>query len=694
MKRATGLLLIALICSLTIARGRAILYTNSGSEFTGELHSITDSEVSIMMKEGLKTFPIDSVRSIDIGTFRPGDDWQKKFDIDDSLLSSCLEKSSLSSGLRTRYPSAGHITLYEESDIIIRKDGTASVIERKIIFITNERGKDMANFRDSYFTGISDITVDFARSVSRTGTITTIADNAIEDGSPFTSLSDYQLMRIKKFAMTGAEVGNVIDYQVTKTYNSIDEFFGFSKSWAFYDTEPILESVLLIKVENGANAAVAEFNMKTKAQKRKEGNFNVTVYRVTDIEPYVPEPLMPNTSLFMPNVQITVPVSAQKLADAYNAKFTEAFDIPESRLTEILKKNTGKEKPSIEEIYNYVSENYKSNWITANDYYPYPKPLSFSITRPQVSSDDMLFILYAFYKVSGYNPEIILLGYGEDTKTKPENFSSQVFKQKTLRLTDKGKTIWCSPNEYLPLKNHIPVNARWILAVKPQGAKFEKLLRLAGNYAYTVPVYNCKLSPDGTLDVEWTSRYNGPIGSDSYRSFKYSKKKEIDTAFQQSVKQIDPMAQLESYILEGYQSLTTDVKVAYNASIPGFAIRAGDDILAFKLPTVYFSASHVGSAERTYPFSREENTYSEKILEIAIPDGYEIAFLPKSLKTSVGYRSYEGDLTAGNGKIVFKEKIDGIHSPLISPDKWLSYKDFVEKLSQFSENWILLRKKG
>ncbi|MCD6502177.1 hypothetical protein J7L01_06200, partial [bacterium] len=151
-----------LLATSISAKYRDILYMNNGSEHVGELVRITESEIVFSTSDGdQETIDPDSVRSIDLGTWRPGDDWKNRIDIDDPILSTALENADEAS---RKYTSAAYITLYEKGELTVDSDGSATLTERYIYYIANESGKNKANWSTRYFSDVQDVTVDYARA--------------------------------------------------------------------------------------------------------------------------------------------------------------------------------------------------------------------------------------------------------------------------------------------------------------------------------------------------------------------------------------------------------------------------------------------------------------------------------------------------------------------------------------------------
>jgi len=685
MKKYIIIAIIALLAFTAIGKDRDIVYLIGGAEVVGALIEITDSHVILETGDGKQTFPVDTVRSIDLGTWRPGDDWENRLDIDDSILEKALEDADMAS---REYTAAGYITLFEKGVLTVNADNSADYVLRHIYYIANERGKDKANYSMGYFADNQSVSVNFARSVGL-ASISTVADNAIEDGSVNAWVAEYQRKRRKKFALTGASLGSVVDYQLTKHYDNIDVFTGLNYNWNFYDKEPILESVFEVRSHKSVPLKFHEVEVD-KPIKTIDGDYVVRTWRMENIEPYIQETMLPNLSWFMPNVVVSLPQNLQELSAAYYDKVEiamDALDLVEKRLAE----NFPAGKPSIEDVYNYVSENFTSNWVGMGEYYPYPKPLSELLELSRIARYELPFILYAFLTSAGYNPELILVGPGEDSKIPPDMLNINYFNAVRVRIKDGTEIRYLSPNEYLRY-DHQNLDACYILPVRKGGAKIEKLPRLPGNDHYTVPVYECKLLPNGTLEMHFTEQYFGETGGDGYRYYKNRKPREVDNSFDSRAKDIDQLANIESYELTGYKDLSDKVQVSYSVEIPGYAVGAGEEILAFKLPTVGFSASQVGAAERTLPFSSSGNNYSEKIITIELPEGYEIEYLPENVSFSVGYRSFNAEIEVEDGVLTYEETATGKHTPMISQKKYSAYKSFVEKKAKFSDNWILLRK--
>ncbi len=690
MLRKFGILLI-LLPVILFARHKDIIYLMDGSEYTGELNKISDTEISLTTPDGPMTFHKDSVRAIDLGTWRPGDDWDTKRDIDDQVLLDALEATSMSSGIRTKYPTAGFITVYVKKSVEIDKDMSSKETIRKIFYITNERGKDEANNSFSYYEDIEDVHVDFARAVARDRNVSTIRDNAIEDGSPYNSLSEYQRLRRKKFAMPGAEVGSVLDFQVTQS-TDYNDFLYPSWSMNFYDTEPVLHAEFEIKYHESLEPAITEIEMPVKVKKEKDGEYRILRWTVDNIEPYVEETMLPNLDKFMPNVRVSIPQDMAVISSNFYSKFIEAYD-DEAQVKSIIAEKIGP-SPSVEDIYNYVSENYATNYVGMWGYYPYPKPLSELLGMAQVARHELTFIFWSFLKAAGKSPEIVLYGPSLDGPAKPEAFNVRSFSSVDVRVQDGDKMLYLDPDEYLRYDHKQPPSNDWILPVKAEGAELEEHPILPGDYTWTKPVYEGSLDASGTLHLDYHAEYHGPIGADSYRRYKYSKPQEVDNSFQEMAKKIDPMANLKDYTLEGYKTLADKVNVSYSVEIPAYAVGAGEEILAFKLPTVDLSAWDVGAQERVLPFSQSGNSYSEKLISFDLPDGYEVEFLHESIEESVGNNSFKGETKVENARLIYHQTSSREHEPLLEPKEYPEYKEFIEKLSRWADNWILIRRKG
>ncbi len=685
-------ILLLILPLIIFARHKDVLYLMDGSEFTGELTKIDDSKITMETPDGEMTFAKDSVRAIDLGTWRPGDDWDTKSDIDDQILLDALEATDMRSGIRTKYPTAGFITVYVKKSIEIDKDLSAKETIRKIVYITNERGKNEANNSFNYYEDVEDVTVDFARAVGRDRKVSTIRDNAIEDGSPYNYLAEYQRLRRKKFAMTGAEIGSIIDYQVTRTVDSYNDFLYPDWSMDFYDTEPILHAEFEIKYHSDLEPVVTEIEMPEKMEKDKDGDYRIMRWTVKDIEPYVEETMLPHLDKVLPNVKVSLPQEMAFVSANFHKKYMEAYD-DEAQVKSIISEKIGA-NPTIEDIYNYVSENYSTNGIGLWSYYPYPKPLAQLLGMAQVAGHEKAFILWAFLRAAGKDPQIVLYGPSLGSPVEPEAFNVRSFSSIDIRVKDGDNILYLFPNEYRRYDHQTPPSNILVLPVMAEGSELEKHEILPADYTWSKPVYEGKMEIDGTLSLNYHQEYFGPTGADSYRRYKYSKPREIDNSFQEMAKEIDQMANLTDYTLEGYKSLSDKVKTSYSVEIPAYAVRAGEEILAFKLPTVNISAWDVGAQERTLPFEQAGNSYSEKTISFDLPAGYEVEYLPESIDESIGYHSFKGELSVVDGKLIYHQVVKTEHEPIIDAKDYPEYKEHIEKLSRWADNWILIRKKG
>ncbi len=667
------------------AKHRDVLYMSDGSEHVGELVKIAEDTVVFQTEEQRLELKTAEVRSVDLGTWRPGDDWKSRFDIDDAILEEALERADEAS---RKYRTAGYITLYEKGTLTVEADGTAEFVERYIYYIANESGKDRANWSTTYFEDAHSVDVDFARAIG-VSHISTVADNAIEDGSTNPYLADYQRHRAKKFALTGASLGSVVDYQISKKYKKLDIFNGLAISWRFYDTEAKLVSIFEVAQKGDTKLSIEGFKAPKPKSSKREG-YSVTTWAMSDIEPFIEETMLPDLDRVFPNLTVSIPADLTALSAAYFSKIQEATDARDALRARLVEQFPDG-KPTLEGVYNFVSENFTSNRVGMSNYYPYPKPLSQLLTSSRMARHELVFLLYCFLSEAGIPADLVLLGPSLDSPTPLSAMNITHFQNIAVRVDDGGVMRYLEPNEFLRY-DHQSLGGLWALPVAGSGAKAYQIPRVPGNYAYSIPRFDCVLSPDGALDVKYTIQYFGPNGGDGFRYRKNDKQRELDNHFERLAKGIDEMANLVEYKLTGFKSLSEKVEVEYSVHIPGFAVGAGDEILAFKLPTVAFGSSQVGAAKRTLPFSLAGEYYGEKIVTIELPEGYEIEHLPKSVSLSANSRSFMGSIELDGRRIVYRQVSENKHAPLVSPKEYSKFKQFIEGRSKFAENWILLRK--
>ncbi|HHS50666.1 MAG TPA: DUF3857 domain-containing protein [candidate division Zixibacteria bacterium] len=678
-------LIAAVIAGSIFAKHRDIIYMRDGSEHIGELVRISEEVLVFDSPDGRIELDPADVRSIDLGTWRPGDDWRTRFDIDDKILEEALETAD---EVSRKFTDAGHIALYEKAELILHEDGTAEFIERYIYYVANESGKSVANWSTTYFEDVHEVEVEFARSVG-ISRISTVADNAIEDGSTNPYLADYQRQRAKKFAITGVSLGSVVDYRVSKKFNQIDMFNGLNLTWQFYDTEPIIESIFELAEKGNSRVEIREFKAP-KAKKSKRDGYSVRTWRMTDIEPYLQESMLPNPDLVLPNIAVTIPADLSKLSAEYARKVEEAFDARDevrSRLAERFPDGN----PSLEQVYNFVAENFMTNWVGMNSYYPYPKPLSQLLISSRMARHELVFVLYCFLVEAGISADLVLIGPSLDYPLPIKMLNIEHFRDIRVRVQDGETNRYLYPDEYLRYDKQLQAGVV-VLPVAKTGARPEELPRLPGNFAYQIPRFDCVLHPDGALDVTYTVQSVGPTGQEHFRYRKNDKPRELDNHFESLAKRIDDMATLVDYTLTGFKSLEEEVEVSYRVHIPGFAVGAGEEILAFKLPTVDFGAGQVAPATRRLPFALRGNSFGEKIINIELPDGYEIEHLPASANFSTKFTEFRGEITLEGNSIVYRQTTSQTHSPLISTREYPKFKEFIESRARFSDNWILIRK--
>ncbi|MBN1755521.1 DUF3857 domain-containing protein [bacterium] len=687
-------ILLAISLGWAQIQHKDIIYTKDGEEYFGELQKVDQNTVYFIDRHGeALTFSVDSVKSIDMGKKRPGDDWESTEAIDDTLLLRVIEGSPSPLQVAQSYVDAGYLVLYEKETCKYFEDNSSQVTTRKIIKVFKDRGKDQANQMFYYFQDNQEISIDFARSISKEGMVISLNDNAIEDASAYSYLPEYQRLRRIKFALKDVTLSSIIDFQITRKTHGHDILEPFYRTWNFQSSEPVLYSGIEVIVPQKTKVTYHPYNFKGKPRESKNGNYKHYLWEMRDLEPYVSEQTMPPTFLVTPSIIIAFESDWAEIGAAYYNKALEAFqshNAVEAKVAELI---AGNSPNKLEILYNFVAENIEDKGLSLNSYYPYPKPLDTILKNGFGSQQDVTFLLWGMLKLAGIECDLCLFPHktGYQYRFADDIESISPFQIVAIKCDGANRVGYLYPNEYIRY-DQSPSNLAGItgLLITGKGGKLIKTPELPASVNGSINKLDVIMKTDGSVEVEQHILLDGTAES-TYRALKYNKTEENDNYFEDKVKEIDDRAVLIDYTLEGYKTLADNINLVLRFRIPNFAITAGEEILAFNFPSIKYSAYGVGAPSRTYPLFYGTLMDLENHIEIQLPQGYEVYYIASSVSYGDDRVGYNAEISRENGTVKFNDHYFRTECWL-EAEYYPQFKSLIENRAKISKEWVVLKK--
>jgi hypothetical protein len=204
------------------------------------------------------------------------------------------------------------------------------------------------------------------------------------------------------------------------------------------------------------------------------------------------------------------------------------------------------------------------------------------------------------------------------------------------------------------------------------------------------------MDSDGNADVRASCELTGYFDRKARRDLKDATPSEAQKLFDTAANVVSTGASDADHSHSDLTDLTEPVTVLQSIEAEGFAVRQGDMMIVRLPPFPHSFAStglHPSLAERRYAFEFPCEFGSDIVLELSLPDGYEVAWLPEDVTLitpdavfKLTCESYEDQHT-----VVWTRSIT-INERSISVDNYGEFKENYDTLSSPKNRLILLRK--
>ncbi|MCK4511661.1 transglutaminase domain-containing protein, partial [bacterium] len=204
------------------------------------------------------------------------------------------------------------------------------------------------------------------------------------------------------------------------------------------------------------------------------------------------------------------------------------------------------------------------------------------------------------------------------------------------------------------------------------------------------------MDSDGNADVRASCELTGYFDRKARRDLKDATPSEAQKLFDTAANVVSTGASDADHSHSDLTDLTEPVTVLQNIEAEGFAVRQGD-MMIVRLPPFPHSFASTGLypslAERRYAFEFPCEFGSDIVLDLSLPDGYEVAWLPEDVTLitpdavfKLTCESYEDQRT-----VVWTRSIT-VNERSISVDSYGEFKENYDTLSSPKNRLILLKK--
>ncbi|MCX7703496.1 MAG: DUF3857 and transglutaminase domain-containing protein [Planctomycetota bacterium] len=674
-------------------------YLVKGEEVQGRLESMSEDEVEFTDVYGKKhKWNRSEVQRIEFQKLRAGYEAKVVSELKDELLEEVLKRKVK----ECDYPNATYVVLFERSNV--RFDGSGvEVTTRYIAQVVQDAGRyTIGNRALWYLSDRCAVDILWARTILPDGSVKHLSDTAVEDGAVYPTLTEYNLLRKRKFALSEMSIGSVADICVKTKYKRISVLEPFYAEFLFGETEPILHKEVVVEYSTGTPVK-AILNRKARTpvsyEKIEEGGMVVERFVASGIKALLRESDMPPMSEIVPSVTVCYSEEKwEKLGAELHKRIKKNLEADENirQKVEELIKGVETEEEKAKRLYHFLvrEKDYVEIGLRSHRYEPHSVTTSFQ--KGCLNGLDKAALLVSMLRVAGLDAHLLLVRGRKEGRFVEEAVSVGGFDDALVFCKLDGRETYLAPfSSEIPF-GYIPGEMQGGVAI---------IVNEKNGGILTVPILNAKeelygrevessVEPDGTYRAR--VRLNVRGGKEEFWRKKAAlKPEELQRDMLKFLKNVDTRAVLDEMKLENLQEPTKPLKIEYAYHIPDWALKAGEKLLVFKLPEINYSAEEIETEERENPLWWNTRTLIRNRYVVTIPEKFKVRYVPKEEFKSEDVASglsYRASFKSEDGKVVFEDETVR-NSLSLETAKYSAYVHLLSERAKVAQEWIVLEAK-
>ncbi|MBW2038134.1 MAG: DUF3857 domain-containing protein [Deltaproteobacteria bacterium] len=596
------------------------------------------------------------------------------------------------------YPDASVIVVLDEKVDEVLAQRTCRSTLHTVFKVIKEGGKGYANVEIGYNSRRENIFVEYARTITPEGEILPMKDDVVTMATPYSNYPSYGEYKILTFSLPGIVVGSIIDYKVVIEKRRPTMEGEYASRFYFQGYEPaFLSRFKVIAPEDMDLRYYIRNPLKEFATSPKtyhEGGKKVFLWEYRNIPQIMPEYNMPPFSEIAFNIQGTTVRSWKDFFSWWNRLKDDKIEPDEAIREKVAELTGGLKDPGekAEALFYYVETEirYVSINLGKSGYEPTPAREVFE--NKYGDCKDKSTLLISMLKAAGVPAYYVLIptrGVGRLIKDFPYPFQFNHCivaiegERKYQFLDPTGETY---PFDYLPSEDQ----DRDALLFKGQQGIFTRtpLARPRENgvlYRQTI-----RIGPDGSIEVEKRSLDFGDVGAYNRATYMDCGPTELREIFEGAASALHPGAKLIDCSISDPFDFKRPFTKTYRFIAEDYCKRAGD-LLIFQLPGVSYSCLTPVKEGRKYPIELCSVHFLRNEVEVDLPDGYGVYYLPKPVEIKTPYFDFCSSYRYEEGKIFYQgERIR--KTTTIPLEDYPLYRKFCQEMERGSTDWVVLKK--
>lgn len=554
----------------------------------------------------------------------------------------------------------------------------------------------------TYVTPTQQWTIEDVKVTTPDGKVTDLPLTDEKVISPLEKFPPYNNLKFLFLPLKNLQPGSILEY--TATYSEQSWIPGeYWELLYLQDQDPITKEVVSLTEKTGASAQVEELHGSLPSAQTSNGTGSVTrTWEWDNVEPYpdlASELSVPPPADIAPQLIISSLDGWDKVGrgveTAYLSPATPG-DL-DSVISKYLKTATTSDD-KLRLTYAFVDQAIRSlPEKIGGDFGKIPHPLDYDVMVQQGLGDtrDKAALLAALLKKEGFDPELALISTSANGAVPEDIPYPGAFNRLLVRVRSAGNIFWFDPYvENCPFGYLPPEDQGRRALILDTGEFMDTPILPAADNSREVDV-KARVLADGGLVANLDMTANG---SDSIamrtllRSVAPDQRNQLIGAL---AGQIAESPKVDQVTLSSVDDLDHPLAIGVQFEAASYATVAGD-LTFLSMPfnvSTDLQAILAENGARQYPFLLGSTTREVKHLDLTIPPGYKLRFLPKGIKISNPIGSYEAHFSETGNKLVFDSTfvLDKIS---IEPAEWQDLKSLVsDKVKTEGEKIVFEKKK-
>jgi len=589
-----------------------------------------------------------------------------------------------------KYPNAGAVILLNDVNTIVKPDKSSTTTIHKVVKILNDRGKKYGEVDLDYDSSYESITVDFARTITKSGKVITVGEKSIRDLAPWAGYPLYSNARMRVISMPEVMEGAVLEYKATWHAAHLVDSENYQTSHGLQVFEPKVHDKFKITVPKTLKLNVKYKNYPTPSPRIwDEGENRVFLWDNSNIEEIISEPSMPPWSDITPMFYVSSFKSWKQIGKWFwklaKTQFTADAEV-KAKVAE-LTSGAASDYEKTRAIFNYVASKIRYVGIEYGESGYKPHKASEIFENKYGDCKDQSTLLVSMLQTAGIESQLVLLRT-QDAGTVFMGLPMIQFNHCIAMAIINGKKIWMDPTYSTGSFDYLPWNDQncFTMVMYKSGSIMEKTPLLSYTKASMLKNVKLKLFPDKSIKGVFSFKTRGEY-SIQYRGLKYYKPKKRKDYFQNMVSGMYPGGKLVSHTLSDLNNLNKPVEASLSYTAPeGFKIAGPLGI--FKMPSSKKTASNVALEKREYPIILSGTSRKISDVSVKVPKGYTVRFIPNDLNYKDKFGSVSASYKQNGDIILYHSEIKTIKTR-IEKEEYKTYKERQERIAKESDQPVI-----